>query len=274
MAKALTAFRAAAVVVLAATACVASRSRTSEIPLRVASYNIQAGGDDLGRIVSAIRDLNADVVGLQEVDVHWLERSRFADQATALGTALRMHVRFAPIYRIPNANPSLPVREFGVAILSRLPVVEFENDSLTRLSTQQANATPALMPGLANAVLDVQGRHVRVLVTHLDYRADPAVRSRQVAEMLRHADGDPLPAILLGDLNAPPDAPELQPLFTRFRDAWTASLGSGFTYPALSPVKRIDYVLVSPDFRVVDATVAPTTAADHRPVVATLLLGR
>ncbi|MGB9375963.1 MAG: hypothetical protein WCB04_00425, partial [Mycobacteriales bacterium] len=46
------------------------------VPLRVASYNIHAGigsdgAFDLDRTAEAIRALDADVVGLEEVDVNW-----------------------------------------------------------------------------------------------------------------------------------------------------------------------------------------------------------
>ena len=49
------------------------------------SYNSEAGNHDSNRIADVIRASTPDVVGLQEVDVHWAERSNFADQATVLG---------------------------------------------------------------------------------------------------------------------------------------------------------------------------------------------
>lgn len=270
MAKALKGFAAAAALGLAA-ACASPSARAGEPALRVASFNIQAGGGNLERTIAAIRAMKPDIVGLQEVDVHWSDRSQFADQATALGAALGMHVRFAPIYRIPSADASRPPREFGVALLSRFPIVQFRNDSLTRHSTQEPNAAPAPMPGLLNAMVLVDGVPVRVMSTHLDYRADPAVRAKQVSEMLLRLSSSE-PTILLGDLNAPPDAQELAPLFAPLRDAWTVAAGDGLTYPAEKPVKRIDYVLVSSHFEARSAAVIPGTASDHRPVIAELVL--
>src|SRR4051812_7597968 len=91
--------------------------------LRVVSYNIQAGAGHLDSTADAIRGLSADIVGLQEVDVHWSDRSQFVDQATELGRRLGMAVRFAPIYRLAPTGAGLPMREFGVALLSRFPIV-------------------------------------------------------------------------------------------------------------------------------------------------------
>lgn len=118
---------------------------------------------------------------------------------------------------------------------------------------------------------------MHVYVTHLDYRADPSVRTAQVADTRRIMAEDAAPGrqkvrqILLGDFNATPAAPELAPLWGELTD----SDPGGPTYPAQDPVRRIDYVAVSKDsVRVRDAAVAETLASDHRPVVADLLLRR
>lgn len=137
-----------------------------------------------------------------------------------------MQARFAAIYRLPGAPGAAP-REFGVALLTRLPLVSFHNDTITRVSTQEPNPVPAPMPGLLDAEMDVQGTRVRVFVTHLDYRRDSSVRARQVADMLQYIGSSPVPTLLLGDLNASPDALELQPLLRRLHDVWDASHGPG-----------------------------------------------
>jgi endonuclease/exonuclease/phosphatase family metal-dependent hydrolase len=269
---------------LATAALVACASAPRAIPssarsvpsttLRVMTYNIHAGHGDLDRTAETIRALAPDIVGLEEVDVHWADRSGFVDQATRLGESLGMEVRFAPIYDLPGATPDAPKREFGVALLSRYPIVAWENDTLTRLSTQAENPAPARMPGLLAATIDVHGTRVRVFVTHLDYRKDPSVRRTQVAELLSRIGATDAPTLLLGDMNAPPDAPELQPLFERMRDSWPTTAGPGFTYPADTPTERIDYVLASPNGKIDTAFVAfVPSASDHRPVVVNLSFG-
>jgi endonuclease/exonuclease/phosphatase family metal-dependent hydrolase len=240
------------------------------VTVRVMTYNIQSGHGNLEATASAIRAAHPDVVALQEVDVHWAERSAFADQATILGERLGMSVRFAPIYRIPAAGR--PIREFGVALLTNIPIASFRNDTLTRLSTQDPNPVPAPAPGLLDVMLDWHGTRVRVLNTHLDYRADPRVRRQQVSEMLAYLGRADAPTIVCGDLNAPPNAPELAPLFARLHDAWSAALGNGFTYPADAASKRIDYVLVSRHFVIRDASVPNSQASDHRPVIVDISL--
>jgi endonuclease/exonuclease/phosphatase family metal-dependent hydrolase len=232
--------------------------------LRVMTFNIAAGNGDLARITETIRREDPDVVALQEVDVNWGARSGFANQISELASALGMESRFAPIYRLPGADSTKPQREYGVALLSRFPIIHFRNDTITRLSTQSEAATPVPAPGFLNATILVRGSAVRVFNTHTDYRPDPAVRVKQVGEMLAIVGQPATPTLLFGDLNAPPSAPEMQPLLLRLRDAWPVENGDGFTYPATLPVK-------SPHFRTVSSRVVETNASDHRPVVVELV---
>ncbi|MEU0625944.1 endonuclease/exonuclease/phosphatase family protein [Streptomyces sp. NPDC005989] len=268
--------------VLVPPATAAGQGHGQSVPLRVATYNIHAGAGmdnvfDLDRQAAELRSLDADVIGLQEVDVHWGDRSQWRDLAGELAERLGMAVSFAPIYRLDPAAPGAPMREFGVAVLSRYPIVSAENHDITRLSTQDPNPVPAPAPGFGEVVLRVRGLPVHVYATHLDYRGDPSVRIAQVADTRRIMAEDraagqkPVRQILLGDLNAAPAAPELAPLWQELTDVEPG----GPTFPALDPVQRIDYVAVSKDtVRVRDAAVAETLASDHRPVVADLSLRR
>lgn len=267
---------------LAPPAAAAGQGQARAVPLRVATYNIHAGAGidnvfDLDRQTAELRSLDADVIGLQEVDVHWGTRSQWRDLASELAERLGMQVSFAPVYSLDPETPGAPRREFGVAVLSRYRIVSAENHEITRLSTQVPNPVPAAAPGFGEVVVRVKGLPVHVYVTHLDYRADPTVRGAQVADTRRimaedrKSERSPVRQILLGDFNAAPAAPELAPLWQELTDAEPG----GPTYPAQDPVQRIDYVAVSKDsVRVRDAAVAETLASDHRPVVADLLLRR
>ncbi|MFE7334942.1 endonuclease/exonuclease/phosphatase family protein [Streptomyces griseus] len=244
------------------------------LPLRVATYNIHAGAGmdgvfDLDRQTAELRSLDADVIGLQEVDRHWGARSEWRDLAGELARRLRMHVSFAPIYSLDPAEPGGPRAEYGVAVLSRHRIVSAENHEITRLSTQDPNPVPAPAPGFGEVVVRVRGLPVHVYVTHLDYRPDPAVRVAQVADTRRIMAEDRGPRILLGDFNAEPAAPELAPLWRELTDADPGAP----TFPAQDPVKRIDFVAVSKDGAGVRrAWVPESVASDHRAVVADLLV--
>src|SRR4051812_18688398 len=74
-------------------AAAAAARHHGRAPLRIATYNIHAGSGvdevfDLDRQAAALRALDADVIGLQEVDVHWGARSHGLDVARELAGRL------------------------------------------------------------------------------------------------------------------------------------------------------------------------------------------
>ena len=262
-------------------AAVTARGRRG---LRVATYNIAAGAGangvfDLARTARTLAALDADLIGLQEVDVAWNARSEWRDLASELAEQLGMSGYFGPIYSLDPLEPGQSRREFGVAVLSRSPILTATNHEITRLSTQVPDPVPAPAPGFPEVLVRIRGAVVQVYCTHLDYRADPSVRELQVADMRavmaerrrRHTH-----QLLLGDLNATPDAPELGPLWNVLDDAWREANGDagGFSYPAAVPDRRIDFVTMTRGLTARSVRVPETLASDHRPVVADLVVRR
>lgn len=244
-----------------------------EVSVRVMSYNMHwgMGADgvrDLHRVADVISSSGADVVGLQEVDVHWSSRSDFVDQARWLADELDMRLVFAPILNNNPLEDGQPRRQFGTAILSSYPITASTDHQILRLPGWTTTGFP-------EAVVNVDGAMFHFYTTHLDWRGDPTLREGQVADMLDIVAEDGGQTVLVGDLNAPPQAPELAPLWAEFDDAWdSAGDGAGLTFPTADPVKRIDYVLTSPDIEVEQVWVHQTPASDHLPVVADLTLTR
>jgi endonuclease/exonuclease/phosphatase family metal-dependent hydrolase len=279
-------------VVVVPVAGASAQEGSHPVTLRVASYNIHAGAGednvfDLDRTAAEISSLHADVVGLQEVDVHWGARSQWRDTLQELGSRLHMQPAFAPIYDLEPPAPGRPRRQYGVALLSRHRIVARVNHEIARDSTQVPGSLPAPAPGFLEAVVQVRGGgaqvRMHVYVTHLDHRGDPLVRQVQVADTRRILAQDPPGAIqlLLGDLNAEPSAPELVPLWRSVRDVWADApvrSGTGLTYPASAATRRIDYVTASPNVATMVAAVPAddltAVASDHRPVVVTVQMAQ
>jgi len=243
------------------------------IELRIMSYNIAAGYGDLDGIAEVIAEYQPDVVALQEVDIHWGERSHFQDQVRILEEKLEMNSFFGEIYNFESEEEDIPSRQFGLAVLSKTDIIHQENHLLSRLSTQSEKPGLQLMPGFPEITIEKEGIEIHIFNTHLDYRGDPMVRIAQVEETLEIMDSANGPMILAGDLNARPNAPELSPLFNRLEDMWAQKEPDpGYTFPSDQPDRRIDYILHSGHFRVTDAFTVQTEASDHLPVVADLVL--
>ena len=238
--------------------------------LRVLSFNIHIGlgtdGElDLRRVGRVIRSSRADVVGLQEVDRHFSARSDWADQGRKLARQLDMHLAFGANIDEAPADSGRRRVQYGTAILSRYRIVSSDNTLLYRSPGEEQR-------GLLRAVIDVPGPDVEVFNTHLSATsaADRAQQTTQIREILG---ARARPAILVGDLNATPDAPEIATLNGFMSDAWTvAGQGPGFTFDSKEPVKRIDYVYASDGLEVMHSQVLDShrAASDHLPVAVKL----
>lgn len=224
-------------------------------PVRVATFNIRHGAlpgaaADHRRLRRAVRSLDADVVGLQEVDRR-VVRSWFRDQAGLVASATGHRALFAPARRIG------PFGRYGNALLvPRGPV--------------EATALPLASDGEDRVALFARMRVgdtlVTVVDTHLHNRAGPGAgrAPAQLDELLRELARWPRPWILMGDLNLGAD--EVLP---RFAAAGLTAARTGPTFPATAPRSRIDWVGVR-GFTVRSATVPHLVASDHLPVVVDL----
>lgn len=246
------------------------------------------GGDDvtrtlrLMRIAQVIRDADADVVILNEVDfdASWSGRINQAEfLARALGYGVRIEQR--------NYDLQLPfgVLEFGNALLSTLPV-----DTAMWVEIPPHRRVEAVAAGAkASSVvrLDAPGGPVAVVPVHLEVRG---TRTRLgAADVFRELrDREPAPVILAGDFNsAPPGWPQTGDLAgaaSAERTAVGELLDHGWqslraaqpqgpeqwTYPVPEPDRAIDWVLVESPLQLLEARVVQGTAglSDHAPVLA------
>jgi endonuclease/exonuclease/phosphatase family metal-dependent hydrolase len=174
---------------------------------------------------------------------------------------------YEPAVRWGNGafGPDRPGGEEGLALLSRLPILEHRVAPLP-----DARATEARI--LLSARVETVAGPVWCHTTHLHYRLDDGLaRERQVVAIddvvrgIGREAGDP-PQLLCGDFNAPPDADEIRFLRglctlagrrTHFQDAWlrarpgddglTWSSDNEQTRPlrSLDIDRRIDYVFVT-----------------------------
>ena len=239
-------------------------------PLTVMTYNIHHGAGidgvlDLERIAVLIEKSGADVVGLQEVDRHWDVRSNWVDQPAWFAKRLKMHYAYAANLDLPPVNPGEPRRQYGTAILSRYPIQDFTNTLLPLYPTGEQR-------GLAVASIQVRGADLRFANTHLtsNNNAERLEQAQKVVELLGAMNK---PTVLVGDLNATPEKPEIKTLTAVLDDTWTeVGVGPGYTIEADNPTKRIDFQLHSPQLVPSKASVPVTPASDHLPVVASFTL--
>lgn len=229
---------------------------------RVMTYNIHHGEGldgkvDLERIAQLIRQEGADIVALQEVD-KGVARTERRD----LPAELAKLTGFTSVF---SNNFNFQGGEYGNAILSRFPVKRWTNLHYRMLRPKEQR-------GLLQLELDVHGRTIIFMTTHIDYRPDDSERwlnVEEIAAAARQHAGKPL--ILCGDFNDKPTSRVSQKLATIFDDTWTrVGVGDGFSYPVEGSRERIDYIWISKnnDLVPLKAWLPASRASDHLPVVA------
>lgn len=227
-------------------------TRMTALTLNIHAGRTKAGVLDLERVAAELRAWDADVVLLQEVD-QARERSGLVAQARWLGDRLGADWAYGPTRRLRPGTT-------GNAVLSQFPVVDARPRTLPR--------QPGLFRrGLLQVTLDVDGREVDVMSTHLDHVSSAARRAQAAAVggVVRRSDR---PVLLGGDLNTEPGLPPLDTLARAgLSDPWPViGHDSGLTVPAGDPQRRIDYVLADDSFVPLRSEVLISSISDHRAV--------
>lgn len=236
------------------------------VALRVMTYNIQhgAGADnkiDLLRTAEAIKREHPDIVALEEVD-KGVERTARRDLTAELAALTGMTGYF-------NNNFFFQGGEYGNAVLTRFPILSSTNSHYKMIRPKEQR-------GIIQLTLDVKGRKVLFMVTHIDYRGDDTERLLNADEIRKFIKPyGSLPMFLCGDFNDIPGSRTYQKMHEVFSDTWElVGQGPAFTYSSLNPHKRIDYIWTSHNKSIVPvkAWVPNTKASDHFPLVADFIL--
>lgn len=220
--------------------------------VRIMTYNIHHGTDsNLESIAKVITAHNPDIVGLQEVDKN-VARSGNVDQTKQLSDLTKL-----PHYSFQDAIKLGSNGLYGVALLSRFPIVKATKKKLTSMGEQRI---------LAKIDVETSSGTFTVGVTHFGLKAEERVN--QATEVISEIGSAPT-SIVIGDLNATPEAKEIVALTAVFKDSWALSgSGDGFTFSSTAPKSRIDYILLGKSWPTpTHAEVVSTTASDHLPLV-------
>ncbi len=226
----------------------------------VASYNIHRcigldGRNDPERIARVIEELEPDVVGLQEVE------SRF-------GGSLDMHqlnylAEETGFHAIAGSTVLRADSHYGNALLTRHRVRE--------VRTHDVSVARREPRGILDVDLDVRGKRLRVLVTHLGLGSrERRCQTRLLLDAVAaHPDE---PVVILSDFNE--WFPWRKPL--RWMHARLGRPPAPNTFPAGWPLMALDRIWVAPKRNLLSLTVHKSRlarfASDHLPLRAEVQL--
>lgn len=209
-------------------------------------------------VIDQLEALAPDVIGLQEVDLG-------IDQGMQISREINKRRATRPHYCIKHAtSPGQRAAVFGIGTLAKIDCVEHE---ILDLMTFDRIAQ--------RMVYEVDGARFALVNTHLHHPVDaPAERLQQAEYLLAWMDRrEKLPTVLSGDFNAYEGEPTVALLKGGFRSAHEAVHGREpeKTWPTPvntwdnSPPGTLDYIYVSPEFKIADAGLAFHTPSPDNP---------
>lgn len=225
------------------------------------TQELPPGNDDLLR--ESVRTLDADVIGLQEVDV-WQPRSALVHQVESVADELSAEswLFAASVQGTPgeqgwtpgsdsqihgSSDRGFPLEQtplYGVGLVSRRPVlrwqtVRFDPAPLSLPLMIPAEPRPRFIkvadePRSAIAAVIEGDRGIfTVATTHLSFV--PGFNVKQLRQLRNWLSDFPRPLIVLGDFNLPGNLPA--------RITGYTSLVKQATYPSMRPSAQLDHIL-------------------------------
>ncbi len=236
------------------------RTLRSTRPITILSYNIQGYGALVSRryldgIARVIEEVQPDAVGLQEVH-RGTWPARFEDQVEELARRTGLEPWF-------GSTVSLGTGHHGNAVLTRGRVLRGELIGLPgRMERRSMLACQLEMD---------DGLRFDFFVTHLAAwgrlaREARLGQARLISGRLARSES---PYVLVGDFNAPPEAPELGPVL---HGGGTRLCGERDEPTHRVMRRRIDYICTCPAWHEVESRVLRTGPSDHFPVTARIRL--
>lgn len=228
--------------------------------ISIGSYNIHScvGMDrrrSPSRIADVLRELDCDIYALQEVDNEPSE-DEDSKQLEYLSEAMGMAA-------VPGMSIVRHSGEYGNALLTRYPVISVHRHNLSYGKWLEPR-------GALDVELDVGGRALRVIATHLGLsRSERRFQWRHLLAAIASSPADH-PTIVLGDMN------EWFPRAGTLRDAHNI-LGEALAppeFPSFWPFLALTRIWVRPVQAIVSVKVHSTPlakrASDHLPLRAEL----
>jgi endonuclease/exonuclease/phosphatase family metal-dependent hydrolase len=276
-------------------------SHKDSASIRIMTWNVRRWDEFSTKKIGAAghRLPMLELVGKQKADILcFQEFYEPLDSSKSNIAYIRRHLGFSYFLFSRDYHSQKNKYETGVVIFSKYPIIASSQ-------THYSNDTLLHTESLIAADVDINGRTIRVFTTHLqsvlfkpkDFRSVEIIRnaddsileaSRSLAKKLKDAlslrgyqadtvkkrlDDCHIPHLICGDFNDVPNSYTYFHIRGKMQDAFIAKcFGIGRSYIHISPTLRIDYILPSKDFTVVQSMKLVSPFSDHHAMLTDLQL--
>jgi endonuclease/exonuclease/phosphatase (EEP) superfamily protein YafD len=221
--------------------------QASQAGIRLVSLNLLTSNPHKKAVLQFLEQSDADLLLLMELDRLWQQEL----------IALQQRYPFGGLY--PRED------NFGIGLLSRLPITELE------LQAFDGTRIPSI-----TGIVDWSGHRLQFIGTHPlppTNASNAAHRDQHFQQLARFVQQSELPTVVAGDLNCTSWSVHFNDLLaqSRLRDS---RLGKGIqpSWPASLVIGGIpiDHVLVSKGIQIGSRRLGPDVGSDHLPVIVQL----
>jgi endonuclease/exonuclease/phosphatase (EEP) superfamily protein YafD len=209
----------------------------------IVALNVHHRNDEFARVAGYLRDRDPDIIVIAELTAAWLTRLEF--------------LRESHPYYLVEARPN----PWGLAVFSRLPLVDAELIDLAQTGTVQAR----FIVTVGEAPLEIFAVHLFSPVSAKTAHD----RNRQLEALASHVLNSTNRRVVIGDMNLTPFSPYFK-LFTDQTGLQDARRVDGFhvTWPvSLLPIWiPIDHALADPEVNITRVLAGPDVGSDHFPL--------
>lgn len=205
---------------------------------------------DFRAIAEVIKKCEPDIVGLNEmygksdIEEYDAQTEKLSDL-----TGLK-HFKFAEACILEEGT-------FGNALLSKTPFISAQ---VIPVPEEDEKTGDQLYE--SRCLLKIKYENgLTVLIIHFGLNKDEHIHA--VNTVLENLEEEK--CILMGDFNVLPDNEVLKPIQERMTDTALFFEEPYLTFPSDKPFKKIDYIFVSNDIKVINADVPPIAVSDHLP---------
>jgi endonuclease/exonuclease/phosphatase family metal-dependent hydrolase len=240
-------------------------NKTSMARIRVATYNVHKcrgldGRVRPQRIVEVLREIDADIVALQEVVCLETERPE-SHQGRYAAEALGLHAELGENRRHRGGA-------YGNVVLSRFPIREARNHDISVGGRERRGCLQADVRMAGNTCVRVFNLHLGTAHYERQIQARELMRQQMFSDRLPDCS-----RIVLGDFNEWSRSLASRMLGARFESAGASFRGRGaHTYPGFLPLLPLDHIYFDRGLRLERVAIhrsrAALVASDHLPLVA------
>jgi endonuclease/exonuclease/phosphatase family metal-dependent hydrolase len=237
------------------------------MPIKILQWNVWFK-EDIDRVVDVLKELNADIICLQELTQGYHEQSKdntWEHIQDELG-----------YYGVHQTIPVITESEKWMqanAIFSRYPIIDHREHWLHK--PKDLNDINDQFRGYLEADIDVGGKLLVVGTSHMSFRDYDGDEDLELATFLNATKQRNQRYIFTADLNATPDSERVARLSERFihagpsfsENTWTTKEHMTHLFEASTLDWRYDYVFTTDDIEVVKAQIIDTDISDHLPVL-------